>query len=172
MSGDSQALLARHAPRGLLIDTNLLLLLTVGLLDRGLVPRFHRTRGYTAEDFDLLARFAGLFTRLVVTPQVLAEISNLAASIKEPRLSEYYLHLSPLLQNAREDHVPKDRLLAEEWGGLLPKLGFTDVSIIEAAREGGYLILTDDLKAAEYARRAGCGAVNFNHLRAESWFSP
>lgn len=39
--------------RGILIDTNLLVLLLVGAVNRDRIPKFKRTRGYTADDWDL-----------------------------------------------------------------------------------------------------------------------
>jgi len=39
--------------RSVLLDTNLLLLLTVGMLDRKLIGKHKRTQEFTEEDFDL-----------------------------------------------------------------------------------------------------------------------
>ncbi|HEY7305310.1 MAG TPA: hypothetical protein VH601_14395 [Bryobacteraceae bacterium] len=63
--------------RGLLIDTNLLVLFAVGSVNRDRIETFKRTRRYTAEDFDLLLRVLGNWGVRYTTPHVLAEVSNL-----------------------------------------------------------------------------------------------
>lgn len=55
-------------PVGLLIDTNLLLLLVVGTIDPGYVRRHKRTQRFTTRDYDELVALADLFDVLVTTP--------------------------------------------------------------------------------------------------------
>jgi len=67
-------LLRRYASRGLLIDTNILLVYVAGLADRALVEKLRRNkRGYTAAEFDLLARLVAQFHLVVTTPHVLRD---------------------------------------------------------------------------------------------------
>jgi hypothetical protein len=164
-------LVARYAVRGLLVDTNVLLLYLVGLLDPELIERFKRTRssGYGAEDFVLVSNLIALFARIVITPHILAELSNLSLQMEQPRLSAYFGRAVEALRHVTEEPVCKDRMLSSEWLDLLPKIGFTDLSILEAGQRGKYLVLTDDLKAAAYLSRAGLDVINLNVLRGELW---
>jgi hypothetical protein len=59
------------ATGGLFIDTNLLVLLTVGSVGRDLIAKHRRLREYTAEDYDLLLNLLGNFDRVFVTPNTL-----------------------------------------------------------------------------------------------------
>ena len=149
------------------MDTNVLLLYLVGLYDVQAIARFKRTRQYTSEEFQFVASYAGHFRCLITTPCILAELSNLSPRGKEPRLAMYYGQLVTALKAAEEQYVGKDVILDSP---LLPRIGFTDLSIIEAAKRDKRLVLTDDLPLAEYLRRSNCDVINFNHIRGEMWF--
>lgn len=71
-------LVEKHAARGLLLDTNLLLLYGIGTFSREHVKKLKRTRQYDLEDYDWLRRFTQPFHRIITTPHILAELSNLA----------------------------------------------------------------------------------------------
>ncbi|MGL4498029.1 MAG: hypothetical protein ACRCU2_03115 [Planktothrix sp.] len=48
------------------------------------------------------------------------------------------------------------------------QFGLTDCGIMEVARDK-YLVLTDDLKLANYLAATGIDALNFNHFRPSMW---
>ena len=155
--------------RGVLVDANLLVLLVVGSADRELIGRVGRTDNYTGEDFDLVLKFLRPFGRVVATPQVLAELTNL---LSLPRRDPYGLRvLSSMIQvlaKATEEYVPKDVMLGKPE--VLCRIGFTDLSLMEAA-QGGYPVLTADRRCADELRAAGCSVMNFNELRQSEWNS-
>ena len=75
---DARALLEKHRAKGVLVDTNLLVLFLVGAVNRQRIPSFKRTAGnFTIEDYDLLVRLLNYFGRLIVTPHVLSQVSDL-----------------------------------------------------------------------------------------------
>ena len=162
-------LISQHARQGILIDTNVLLVLLVGLVDQGLVGRFKRTESYTPEDFQLVLRLVQGFRRIITTPHILAELTNLSPTGREHRkAARYFGQLVAVLRRAYEHPVAKDVMLGS---ALLPRIGFTDLSIIEAAKNGHYLVLTDDWRASECARAQGCAVLNLNHLRGAAWLN-
>jgi hypothetical protein len=93
-------------PPTLLIDANLLLLLVVGSADRSLIESFKRTRAYTREDFDLLLRLVARFPKVVTTPNVLTEVSNLAGQLRDPTRRAIRQKLSRLITDIGEDYIP------------------------------------------------------------------
>lgn len=155
------------APRRdtLFVDTNLLLVLIVGALDRAQVERFKRTRAYSAEDYTLLAGYVGGFQRMLTTPNVLTEVSNLLGQLAEPLRRRALLALGLLTGEFQETYLPSTALAAD-WH--IPLLGLSDTSIIRAA-EPDVTVLTDDLQLYVRLSTAGVDVVNFNHLRAGSW---
>ena len=51
------------APAGIFIDSNLLVLLTVGSVGRDLIAKHRRLREYTVEDYEVLVDLLGGSTR-------------------------------------------------------------------------------------------------------------
>jgi len=168
-----RATITEYAPRGILIDTNVLLLYLVGLFDETLIQGFKRTRsqGYTREDFAVVQRLVSWFARVITTPQILAELSNLSFQMEEPRLSQYVSCVVSAVRRFHEEYVGKDCILASPRLNLLRRIGFTDFSIIEAAMKQGYLVLTDDFKAAGYLLANRCAVINLNQIRGERWLA-
>jgi hypothetical protein len=74
---DAFALIAKHQAKGVLVDTNLLVLLLVGLVNKRRILDFKRTQNFTIEDFDLLSRLISWFGKLFTTPHVLSQVSDL-----------------------------------------------------------------------------------------------
>lgn len=166
-------LICSYAPRGLLIDTNVLLLYFVGFFDQRLIEKFKRTqsRGYTKEDFVLVVRLVSRFAHIITTPHILAELSNLSLQMPKSHLAAYFKGVVSALRAVREEHVCKDAILSSPRVGLLHKIGITDLSMIEAAKKLKCLVLTDDFKAAGYLKACQCGVINLNHIRGMSWLA-
>lgn len=161
-----KALIQRHASKGLLIDTNVLLMYLVGLHDPNYIPQFKRTQKYTEQDFAIARGFIRHFHSLITTPHVLSELSNLSRGVQAHRAEQYFRSLVQVLTEAREEYVRKDCLLGH---AKLPLFGFTDLSILEAAKRLRCLALTDDLPATGMMQAEECAVVNFNHLRQMHW---
>lgn len=145
----------------LFIDTNLLLLLLVGSIDPEQVERFKRTRAYTREDYALLLAFAGRFGRMVTTPNVLTEVSNLLGQLREPLRRRALSILGSLTGTLDEQYHPSSRLVTDT---AFPVLGLADTSIIASATTH-VTVLTADLPLYLRLAAAGIEVVNFNHLR-------
>lgn len=76
-------LVRRHRAKGVLVDTNILLLLFVGLFDPAQIPKFKRTAQFAPEDYGLLHEFLDCFVRIVTTPNILTEACNLAGQLPD-----------------------------------------------------------------------------------------
>ena len=158
-------MLSRYRTKGLLVDTNLLLLLVVGFLDPSYIERFKRTQAFAIEDFHLLTKMVAFFTRIVTTPNVLTEASNLLGQLPEEGREEFSLVFARLARRAEEDFTPSSELVAQLH---FAKFGLTDSSIIETCK-GKYLVLTVDLPLFGYLTHTGIDAINFNHIRSLNW---
>ena len=60
---------------GLLIDTNLLVLYTVGTVNQSRIENFKRTSQYSEQDYGLLLRVIQKITPLYTVAHVMAEVS-------------------------------------------------------------------------------------------------
>ncbi|WP_407471150.1 PIN domain-containing protein [Xanthomonas campestris] len=150
--------------RTALIDTNLLVLLSVGLSDRTYVARHKRTAQFLVEDFDLLVNVLSSYNRVVVTPNVLSESSNLCAYIAEPAKAQVMNTLKALIERHQELYVEST---AAAGHTAYLRLGLTDASIHLAADDA--TVLTTDFDLYQSLLAAGKNVVNFNHVREWGW---
>ena len=83
MTSYASLLFKRFRSKGVLIDSNLLLLLLVGSFDTNLVinASFKRVAKYNLEDFETLQNLLRYFTISVTTAHLLTEVSNLAGQL-------------------------------------------------------------------------------------------
>ncbi len=145
------------------VDSNLLLLLVVGMTSRDYVEKHKRLKEFTIEDFDLLQEQLSVATEIVVTPNTLTETSNLIDHIADPARAKIYETLRTLVQSpgAAERYISS--AAAVEYPEL-PRLGLTDCVLLDACSTGTPL-LTVDLRLYLAAIGRGDKALNFNHLR-------
>jgi len=151
--------------RTLLLDTNLLILYLVGLLGAESIKAHKRTMSYSSEDFELLYAILASKTRLVTTPHILSEVSNLSRQAREPLKSQLSLALRDLCQVLDERYVESSGAAKNP---CFQRLGLTDAAIVDLC-DNGLLLLTDDLDLYLEVGRAGGQAFNFNHLRLSAW---
>ncbi len=88
MNEEIRPILERYKQKGILIDTNILLLWFVGTANRARISKFNRTEKFTLEDYDLLLRIILFFNKLVTTPHILTEVNSLINQIGEPERSQ------------------------------------------------------------------------------------
>jgi hypothetical protein len=75
---DAGAFVSKHRAKGVFIDTNLLVLLLVGLVNIRRIGTFKRTLDFTVDDFHLLIRLTKWFgSPIFSTPHVLSQVSDL-----------------------------------------------------------------------------------------------
>jgi rRNA-processing protein FCF1 len=159
------ALLAKYRQRGILVDTNILLLYFVGLTNRERVSRFKRTQIFIPEDYDLLLRILKSFSKIVTTPNILTEVSNLANQLGEPERSQCFQRLAQHIPIFEEQYIESTIAVTTD---RFVQFGLTDCGIAEVAR-GQYLVLTDDLKLANYLQWKEIDTINFNNIRIFGW---
>lgn len=163
---DAGAFITKHQGRGVLVDTNLLVLFLVGQVNRRRITTYKRTEAFTPNDFDVLSALIGHFGRLFATPHLLGEVSNLT-DLRGQDLVTIRQQFATLVEHLEEQYDPSQKLVGDQQ---FARLGLADVSIAAvAARE--ILVLTADLALQLELQRRGADALNFNHVRALGWFS-
>lgn len=156
-----EQVLARYRKQGVLLDTNLLLLYTVGMWDSKQIPLFKRTKTFTEDDYILLAFILKQFERVITTPNILTEVSNLAGQLSESFHDRYYHILSKRIETLDEQYLPsRQAVLYQKFS----KFGLTDTTIRLIADQT-YLVLTEDWKLGQYLQSQAVDVLNFNHLR-------
>ena len=158
-------LLAAYAGKGVLLDSNLLLLLVVGMSDRQQVARFKRLNIFAVEDFDLLVAITAAFRHVYVTPNVVTEVSNLAGALFGESKRRCFEMLRALLQKA-EELIIESRVASEH--DMFVEFGVTD-AVLGICAGDPPLVLTVDFPLARILAARGRPVVNVNHLRHRYW---
>jgi predicted nucleic acid-binding protein len=150
-----------------LVDTNLAILLCVGLCGRENIAKHPRLKSvYDSNDFDLLYDALSRAKGLVFSPYVLSETSNLVRQkIHNPlknRLSEM---LKSLIQAGSEIQIECMKIV-EDSDYL--RLGLTDAALLSILeKHPNLLLLTVDLDLYLAAASRGHHVRNFSHIRAQ-----
>jgi len=145
-----------------IVDTNLLLLLMVGFFDISRIGRFKRTSRFSAMDFQLLVRFLEPVRRIVTTPHILTEVSNLAGQMDRGLWPRFYLAYAKFIQ--RLDELSDLNAKAIVATDLFRVFGLTD-AVIAAVGSRSIRVLTDDLPLASALSGKGINVVVFDVLR-------
>lgn len=158
-------LVQRYRRAGVLVDTNILLLFFIGSIERRLIEQFKRTQGFEQNDFDLIVGFLALFeNRIVTTPHILTEVSNLAGQLGRQK-QRFFPYFARGISRLIEHYEPSANLIQAVY---FAKFGLTDAAIIDLVK-GQFLVLTDDFRLFNYLGNQGVDVINFNHLRFASW---
>jgi hypothetical protein len=161
---DARALIQKHHAKGVLVDSNLLVLLLVGAVNKQRIQRFKRTQNFTIEDFDLLTRLTAWFSTVIATPHVLSQASDLA-DLRGKELREIRRTFKLIVERVEEFYDPSRELAADP---IFERLGLADAAIARVCSRG-ILVLTADLDLQLELQRRGADALNFNHVRQLAW---
>jgi rRNA-processing protein FCF1 len=153
-----------YSSLGVVIDSNLLLLLFLGSYDRRQIATNNRLANFSDDDYDLLILVLERFKRIVTTPNILTEVSNLSNAIPERDRDAYFAMFATRLTLLDEQHVVSSTALTTQWA----KFGLTD-AVIAAIAKNRYLVLTDDFRLSQSLQFDGIDTLNFNHLRETYW---
>lgn len=149
-------LIQKYKQKGLLIDTNILLLYIVGSLDISLVRDFKRTANFSENDFEKVSKFIDYFDLKITTPHVLTEVSNFIDNRQNLQAA-----LKVYIENTREIFL--DSLNLSKKDSFL-KFGLADTSVTHSAKDN-CLIFTDDKPLYGYLINSQIDAVNLDQLR-------
>ncbi len=161
---DAAALIEKHRAKGVLVDTNLLVLFLVGTVNRQRIPNFKRTGDFTIEDYDLLVRLIDWFGQLIATPHVLSQVSDLT-DLTGNELAEIRELFKVLVENIEESYDTSRLLVGDP---AFKRLGLTDAAIATVCSRG-VLVLTADAQLHVVLQERGIDALNFNHIRPLGW---
>ncbi len=162
-----QTLIVRYQPKGILLDSNLLVLLMVGLLDAGRVETFKRTRnqGFTRPDFRLLNEIFQTFSKSVTTPHILTETTNFICELDGKLRPAALQIIAAIVQTFKERRPESKNLVRSDF---FPRFGLTDSAILDLPPQS-YLVLSVDAGLVIALQKKGVDAINFNHLRQINW---
>mgnify|MGYP002349650286 CR=1 FL=1 len=158
-------LLQKMQKKGVLLDTNLFILLIVGMVDPKHISTHKKLKSaYTADDYKILLTTLSTCRKIVVTPHVLAETSNLVVHGMHGELeTKAYLTLQALSQadNFVETH---DAISTIVLNAGYTQYGVSDIGLLEALKNE-LVLLTDDFKLSGYAESMGYEVLNYKGIQ-------
>jgi hypothetical protein len=152
-------LIQHYSQHGIIVDTNVLLLYFVGN------SRHKRTSQYLPRDYDLLLKLLKRFqNRIVTTPNILTEVSNLLGNCTTSDQKKLWSVFASKVSVLGEKYLDSQRISQTP---MFSKFGLTDSAIIELVKDK-YLILTDDAMLFQYLEKNKIDVINFTHLRTSN----
>jgi rRNA-processing protein FCF1 len=135
----------------IIIDSNALVVLIVGLVDDRLISKHKRTSLYTKKDFLDLLDVIGDFKKLLVLPNIWTEVDNLLNSFSGDYKWKYIQSIKTSIQQTTEKYIESKKVIQNHF---FWNLGLTDSLILEAGKECE-LIITADSRLSDYAIAQG-----------------
>ena len=162
---DAERLIEKHRAKGVFVDSNLLVLLLVGLINVERIRNFKRTQDFTVDDFHTLQNLVSWFgSPLIATPHVLSQVSDLTDLPGRERMSIREL-FKAMVEMMEEQYDTAKHLVRSP---LFDRFGLGDASVA-AVCQRNILVLTADLQLQIALESVGLDALNFNHVRALKW---
>jgi len=139
---------SNHSDSYLIVDTNVLLLLLVGIYDKAYLKECslmkENGKCYGEEHFELMKKILGIFLyRVVITPHILSEINMHSKRISSGRFEAYFSRMLEQLERFKEHYVSMEILSKND---AIIRFGFTDISLVEVAKSNKWVILTDEFQ--------------------------
>lgn len=151
-------LIGKYRSKGLLLDSNLLLLYLVGSVDPALVGsgRYNKLSGFAIQKVVTLKQLVSLFANVVTTPHILTEVSNLVGNLHDEGKSRIFRSFISTLEMVGEQEVSSYKAaLRKEF----PYLGLTDSVLAELS--GMFLIVSNDGRMVNLLRESGIEALKW-----------
>jgi len=149
-------LIQKYKQKGLLVDTNILLLYIVGIVNVDLIRNFSRTANFTENDFYLVEKFINFFAVNITTPHILTEVSDLLGNRIELQLA-----LGKYIELIEEKFLESKQITRTK---TFLQFGLADTAITETAKNS-YLVVTDDNPLFGYLVNQKIDAVNLDQIR-------
>jgi hypothetical protein len=150
-------------PTAILLDANLLLLITVGMYDPGLIGR-KRLDTFSVDDFELLQAFLATFPQNLTTPHLIAEVSNLADQCVPKRQHRQFREFLREHFKQFDEHWMTSTELAGTEAFL--RLGLSDAAVCQlAGQHQRTVVFSVDAELCMMLWNLGLSAENFNHRR-------
>jgi hypothetical protein len=149
----------------LILDTNLLVLFVVSIVSPHRIQHHKLTSEFQQQDVKLLYRYLDAADRVLTTPNIMTEASNLL-NISERRKTDvrYAAVLAQIARSLPERYVPSANAVNR---AEFSRLGLTDTVLLEVLGDGGVLFSSDGA-LCRAVEASGLRAVNFWRLRDAS----
>ncbi len=156
-------LIAEHRGGQLLVDANLLLVCLIGRMNRRRIQTFERTSSYSIDDYKILEFLIAQFKKIVTTPHILTEVSNLAGKLASDELHRLRELLSEWIGTTLEIFEQSSDLVT-----AFKNFGLAGAAISSLCNRAGILLLTADVPLYGALTNRGFDAISFKQIQAQN----
>jgi rRNA-processing protein FCF1 len=147
----------------ILIDTNALIVLLLGMMDSRLINKHKRTSVYEEQDFNDLVSIIGRLDKLVVLPNVWTETDNLLNNFGGDQKHQYIVKTIETMKSTTEKFIESAKAV-EHYAFY--DLGLTDSLLLQYAMECE-LLVTSDSTLSDYAVANGVKVYDMKKNRTD-----
>lgn len=154
----SEILIQKYRSKGIVVDTNLLLLLAIGLYDVRRIATFKRTSKFDIQIFAAVKKVVEQFEQRFTTPYIITEVDNWGRYLRENEWQAISSIMRQLVPSFIEIYEQSSQLVRHP---MYANVGVTDCSI-DLVQDA--LIFTDDLPLSKRLESRGHDVLNVGHL--------
>ncbi|AZQ44185.1 PIN domain-containing protein [Nonlabens ponticola] len=147
----------------ILIDSNSLLVLILGLMNPALINKHSKTSIYEEEDFHNLVSAIKKIESIVVLPNIWTEVDNLLNKFTGSQKELYVKRIIETIKITSEKYL-ESKMVENNYSFY--DLGLADTLILECAKDCEMLI-TSDSALSDYARALGVNVYDMKELKNE-----
>jgi len=148
------------------IDTNVFILLIVGLINPSDIEKHKRLSIYKAEHFDLLVSMLSKYDTILTCPNVITEIDNLLNKTSGENRNKYLAVIKKIILDS-EERYKKSKDACSDW--MFNEIGLTDTIVLSLAKEA-QLLISGDSQLCDYARSLEIKLFDFKEfINAENF---
>lgn len=155
----------KYQPEGVIVDTEVLILFFLGKYNPDLVEQNKITNKFQLQDIDLVDKIIGQFKKIIITPHIIAEVSNHSKyAFKSPHTAPFFETMVKLLESTTEKGVEINELCKTDIQ-LISEYGFTDMAMHHLSHDTGIPILSSD---GRFCRpfSSQIPIINFNYIKS------
>jgi hypothetical protein len=152
----------KQTQKNIILDTNIFLLLLIGLEDKNIIKKMKPTKMFSPDDFEKLKSLISQYKTIRTTPHILTEFSNLNNKkyyYREKLFNRFYFLINR--GYLIEESVDISKIISDEKTTLL---GIADIGMKILSSEKDYGVITADLELYLILSSKNIPCLNFNHL--------
>jgi len=152
--------------KGIVVDTNLLILLLIGLYDLDEIEKNKRLKNnsFEKEDFHkLVSLIDAVSNEITITPNILTEVCNLTENYNNETEYAFFKFIEEFVKTLEERNANSNEIIHNNQTAFY-KFGLSDSSITNLSKEE-YLIITVDLPLYHFLISQNLPAINYTDFR-------
>lgn len=151
--------------RMIIIDSNSLIVLVLGLMNPSLIKNHKRTSIYEEEDYFNLLSVIPNFESIIVLPNIWTEVDNLLNNFSGNYREHYVDKILHLVKSTSEKYFETHKIINNDY---FLDLGITDTLILECAKDCN-LLVSSDSKLSDYTRAFGIKVYDMKAIKNEKY---